>query len=159
AILEKFPCSQIALFEKENELASHQTGHNSGVIHSGIYYEPGSYKAIFAKNGNASMKKFCDEHGICYKSCGKIIVAAEKKEIPLLNNLYERGLQNKLKVEKLNQTELLDVEPYVRGVAGLRVPETGVVDYKVVTDKIGELIKEQGGHLYFNTAVEDINET
>src|SRR5690625_2369047 len=105
AIYERFPDAKVIILEKEKELAAHQTGHNSGVIHSGIYYKPGSYKARFARKGNRSMKEFCSEHHIDHDNCGKVIVATKEKELPLLDNLYERGLQNKLKIEKLNKEE------------------------------------------------------
>ena len=99
ALTKKFPHAKIAIIEKEKELAHHQTGHNSGVIHSGIYYKPGSYKAKFAKEGNAAMVQFCKENDIAYDMCGKVIVATEKEELPLLHNLYERGLQNDLHIK------------------------------------------------------------
>ncbi|MEL7418364.1 MAG: FAD-dependent oxidoreductase, partial [Cyanobacteria bacterium J06555_3] len=101
ALSQKFPGAKIALLEKEADWASHQTGHNSGIIHSGIYYKPGSYKAKLCYQGNRSMVDFCQQHGIPYRLCGKVIVATEPHELPLLDNLYERGLANQLKISKL----------------------------------------------------------
>lgn len=108
ALLERFSKASVVLLEKEAELAAHQSGNNSGVIHSGVYYVPGSQKAKFAKAGNESMKRFCQEHGIKYEECGKVIVATDKKEIGNLIKLYERGKQNGLDVQLLDKVELLE---------------------------------------------------
>src|SRR5690554_1909693 len=91
ALMEKYPDAKLLLLEKESELAMHQTGHNSGVIHSGIYYKPGSFKATFAREGNRSMQQFCEENNIEYEMCGKVIVATDEEELPHLDNLYDRG--------------------------------------------------------------------
>src|SRR5699024_1386791 len=114
---KRYPNSKIAIVEKEAGLAKHQTGNNSGVIHSGIYYKPGSFKARFAKKGNKSMIDFCQTHGIEHDICGKVIVASNEEELPLIDDLYERGLQNELDIEKIHAEKLKEIEPHVKGVA------------------------------------------
>jgi len=135
ALGRKFPSSKILLLEKESSLASHQTGHNSGVIHSGIYYKPGSMKARLAREGNLAMVEFCREHDIPHDICGKIIVATTESEVPLLDNLYQRGMQNGVEVEKLSPQRVREIEPHVSCVAGVRVPSTGIVSYTAVCRK------------------------
>lgn len=158
AIYEQFKDAKVVVLEKEDKLAAHQTGHNSGVIHSGIYYKPGSYKAIFARAGNKSMKEFCEEHQIDHDNCGKLIVATKKEELPLLEDLYERGLQNELNIEKLTREQLLEIEPHVNGIAGIRVLDAGIVDYVQVTEKMAELIVQQGASVRLNTKVLKVHE-
>ncbi|HKQ38384.1 MAG TPA: FAD-dependent oxidoreductase, partial [Verrucomicrobiae bacterium] len=121
------PGASIVVLEKDQELAAHQTGRNSGVIHSGIYYKPGSYKARFAREGSASMVEFCREHGIAHEVCGKVIVATEQDELPRLENLYKRGLENQLAVSRLTGDQVREIEPHVRSIAGIKVPSTGIV--------------------------------
>ena len=158
AILDKHPNATILILEKESELASHQTGNNSGVIHSGIYYTPGSYKAKFAKAGSESMKQFCLEHNLDYDICGKIIVATNEDQLSNLHNLYERGLQNGLEVELLEKEALLEKEPHVNGIKGINVPAAGIVDYKQVSLKLAELIRAQNGDILTNEEVKSIEE-
>lgn len=157
-LAEKYPNKKILVLEKEDELAAHQTGHNSGVIHSGIYYTPGSFKARFARAGNKSMQEFCEKHGIPYDMCGKVIVATNEKEGPLLDDLYERGLQNKLNIERLNQEQLLEVEPNVNGVEAIHVKDAGIVDYSEVSKAFASIIIEQGSDIHCGEAVEAIHE-
>jgi L-2-hydroxyglutarate oxidase len=145
ALGRRFPAAKILLLEKEKSLAAHQTGHNSGVIHSGIYYKPGSLKARLARDGNRAMVEFCVEHGIPHDVCGKVIVATEERELPLLDNLHQRGVQNGVEVEKLVPQQVREIEPHVSCLAGLRVPSTGIVSYTAVCKKFEELIQEQGG--------------
>jgi L-2-hydroxyglutarate oxidase len=159
ALSQRFPAAKIVLLEKENLLAAHQTGNNSGVIHSGIYYKPGSFKAKFCREGNRSMVAFCQEHSINYEVCGKVIVATELAELPLLDNLYQRGLDNGIEVTKLSKEEVQDVEPHVSCLAGIWVKSTGIVNYKQVCAKYAELAREQGTELYLNQKVEGIKET
>ncbi|TKC18102.1 L-2-hydroxyglutarate oxidase [Robertmurraya kyonggiensis] len=158
ALTEQFPNKRILLLEKEKELAAHQTGNNSGVIHSGIYYKPGSYKAKFAKQGSQSMVDFCQKYEIEHDICGKVIVATNEKELPLLENLYQRGLQNELNIKKLTRDELLEVEPHVNGLEAIHVPAAGIVNYKQVSEKIAELIQEHGGEIRCQEAVRAIKE-
>ncbi len=157
-LAEKYPNKKILVLEKEDELAAHQTGHNSGVIHSGIYYTPGSFKARFARAGNKSMQEFCEKHGIPYDMCGKVIVATNEKERPLLDDLYERGLQNKLNIARLNQEQLLEVEPNVNGVEAIHVKDAGIVDYTEVSKAFASIIIEQGSDIHCGEAVEAIHE-
>ncbi len=156
---QRYPDTSILILEKESDWAYHQTGNNSGVIHSGIYYKPGSFKAKFCREGSRSMTEFCQEHGIEHEICGKVIVATEQKELQLLENLYKRGLENNLKVTKMSAEEVKEIEPHVSCLAGIRVDTTGIVNYKQVCQKYAELIKSQAGELHLNTKVEKISAT
>src|SRR6185503_1436523 len=139
------PNASIIVLEKEQELATHQTGRNSGVIHSGIYYKPGSYKARFAREGNTSMIEFCREHGIKHEICGKVIVATEQAELPRLDTLFERGLQNGLAVERLAPEQVREIEPHVACLAAIKVPTAGIVSYLQVTRAYANLRRNAGG--------------
>lgn len=152
----RYPEARVLLLEKENVWAAHQTGRNSGVIHSGIYYKPGSFKARFAREGNRSMVEFCREHGIEHDICGKVIVATEAKELPLLENLYQRGLANGLSIKKITPDELREREPHCAGIAAILVPSAGIVNYKQVSQTYARMIEERGGELRLNTRVEKI---
>jgi (S)-2-hydroxyglutarate dehydrogenase len=156
AILLRQPNARMAILEKETEWACHQTGRNSGVIHSGIYYKPGSLKAKFARQGCQSMVEFCREHGIRHEICGKVIVATKTSESPLLENLFNRGLENELPVSKLSAEQVKEIEPHVRCVAGIKVPTTGIVDYKSVCAKLVELLKNLGATLVLGAKVERV---
>lgn len=150
------PSKKIVVLDKESRAAEHQTGHNSGVIHSGIYYRPGSYKAEFAKNGSASMIEFCKEHDIEYNLCGKVIVATEEEELDRMRNLYERGLENGLDVTLLDGEAVRKIEPYVNTVGGIHVKNTGIVNFREVTEKLGELFIKNGGEIHYNNKVEKV---
>ena len=151
------PDLKILLLEKENELAKHQTGNNSGVIHSGLYYKPGSLKATNCIHGYNLLIDFCQQNEIPFERCGKIVVATEKTELPLLENLYARGQQNGLQnLKKLGKEQLLEYEPHVAGLAGIFVPQTGIVDYKLVAQKYGDLIQSKGGQINLGERVLDI---
>ncbi|MBV9674362.1 MAG: L-2-hydroxyglutarate oxidase [Verrucomicrobia bacterium] len=156
-LLEKQPGLALAVLEKEPDWALHQTGRNSGVIHSGIYYKPGSLKAKLCREGNQTMVAFCREHGIAYEICGKVIVATNAAELPRLQQLYERGIQNGLAVSRLSAANLAAVEPYVQGLAGLLVSGTGIVDFKKVCRKLAELVQTAGAITCLGTEVERIN--
>lgn len=158
ALTERFPDKKVIILEKEPSVSTHQTGNNSGVIHSGIYYKPGSFKARFASQGSKSMVAFCEEHGIEYDICGKVIVATEPHELPLLENLYERGLQNGLEVEMLTTEQLKEIEPHVEGLAAIRVAQAGIVNYRQVSEKMCELIELRGGEIHCSTEVKSIDE-
>jgi L-2-hydroxyglutarate oxidase len=153
------PGARLLVLEKEARWAAHQTGHNSGVIHSGIYYKPGSLKARLARAGTRSMVEFCAQHGLKHQVCGKVIVAAEDSELPLLEKLYRRGLENGLDLAKLRPEEVRELEPHVRCLGGIRVPSTGIVSYREVCEKLAQLVAAQGGELRLNTAVESIRST
>jgi hypothetical protein len=156
---KRFPSAQIIILEKESQLAYHQTGHNSGVIHSGVYYKPGSFKAKFTRAGNQSMVEFCQTHDLPYDVCGKVIVATQEKELPRLENLFKRGLENNLSVTKLSPEEVRKIEPHVNCLGGIKVPTAGIVNYKKVCQKYGELIQLQGGEIRLNTDVTNIIKT
>ncbi len=158
AIYERDPNAKVVIIEKEKDVAQHQTGHNSGVIHSGIYYKPGSLKAKLAKRGNQSMANFCKDHDIGHDICGKVIVAANEQELPLLEDLYHRGNQNGLSIHKLNREQLREKEPHVNGVGAIYVPVTGIVNYEQVSVKMGEIIKQHGGEIKLSTEVKQIDE-
>jgi (S)-2-hydroxyglutarate dehydrogenase len=149
---------KVLVLEKEPELALHQTGRNSGVIHSGIYYKPGSLKARFATSGNRSMVEFCKEHGIEHKVCGKVIVATAEKELPLLKSLYNRGIANGLDVSEISSEEVREIEPHVRCLEGIKVPSTGIVSFRSVCLKFVELIRSQGGLVKTGVRVETIRQ-
>ncbi len=147
------PGLRVVVLEKEPEIASHQSGRNSGVIHSGIYYAPGSLKARYARAGNRSMIGFCAEHGIAHEVCGKVIVATREKDLPLLDALFQRGRENQIAVTPLSAEEVREVEPHVRCLHGLRVPRTAIVSYREVCQKFADLIVEQGGSIRTSTGV------
>ena len=129
-LIENNPGLKICIIEKEDSVSKHQTGNNSGVIHSGIYYKPGSLKATNCRKGYKMLLDFCDINNISYDICGKVIVATNESEIPKLNILYERGLQNGLTgLRELSCEELKEIEPFVNGVKGVLVPQTGIIDY------------------------------
>ena len=150
-LLEQRPGIRIAVLEKEDAWARHQTGRNSGVIHSGIYYKPGSLKAKLCRDGNRRLVKFCEQHGIPHEACGKVIVATTASELPLLESLYERGIANGLEAKKLGAAEVKEIEPHVSCLAGLHVPSTGIVDFVAVCEKLAELIEGHGGELRLGT--------
>ena len=153
------PNAKLLLIEKEESLAKHQTGNNSGVIHSGIYYKPGSLKAKNCIRGYDLLIDFCKLNAVPFELCGKIIVATKKEEIPLLNNLHQRGIQNGLtNLKKISQGEIQEYEPHVKGLEGIVVPQTGIVDYKQVAEKYGELIKLKGGEIKLGEKAIDIQE-
>src|SRR5690606_8111679 len=147
ALVRKHPNCRLLVVEKEKGLAQHQTGHNSGVIHSGIYYKPGSLKAKYAVEGARVMVEFCREHGIAHEVCGKVIVASHEHELPLLENLYQRGTQNGLKLTRLTSEQLREIEPHCAGLAALRVDTTGIADFKGVARKYAELIRQADGEV------------
>jgi L-2-hydroxyglutarate oxidase len=146
----RFPRMRLLVVEKEDRVAAHQTGHNSGVIHSGIYYRTGSLKARNCVAGCASMKRFCAEHGIRYEECGKLVVATAAEEVPRLTQLNERGVANGVeRLRLLSRDEFREIEPHCDGICALHVPSTGVVDYVEVARKYAELIARTGGEIVF----------
>lgn len=143
---------RILLIEAEDSLARHQTGNNSGVIHSGLYYKPGSLKAINCTRGREMLYEFCQTHSIPFEKCGKIVVATDEYEIPALRMLEERGIANGLAgIKRLTKDEIKEYEPYVSGIEALYVPQTGIVDYVAVTNKYAKLIIKNGGEIKLNT--------
>lgn len=151
---QRFPRLRLLLVEKEDGIARHQSGHNSGVIHSGIYYKPGSLKARLCVTGAAAMVAFCREHGIPHQVCGKVIVATSDAELPRLEELRLRGLANGLAdLRSIGPEELREIEPHARGLRALVVPSTAVTDFAAVCGKYADLIAAQGGTILTSTAV------
>ena len=156
-LLEARPQLKVLLLEKESKLAAHQTGNNSGVLHSGLYYKPGSAKAQCAVQGLQQMLAFCRENGVAFEQCGKIVVATEQNELERLENLWTRGNANGLQgLRKLNPQQIKEIEPHAAGLAAIHVPQEGIVDYPAVCEKLGELIRQRGGEIKLNTRVKKI---
>lgn len=157
-LLESKPDLKLAVLEKEDGVSRHQTGHNSGVIHSGIYYKPGSLKALNCRRGYQQLIEFCDHEKIKYELCGKLIVATRKEELPALEDLYERGLKNGLeKIRKVSADEMKEYEPHASGLAAIHVPYTGIIDYLEVSEKMAEIItKKYGAEIHLNSKVTGI---
>ncbi|AGA79571.1 L-2-hydroxyglutarate oxidase [Echinicola vietnamensis] len=157
-IIQQRPELKVVILEKEHELAKHQTGNNSGVIHSGLYYKPGSLKATNCISGYHELIQFCEEENIPFEITGKVVVATKDEQLPLLQNLLKRGLQNGLKgTRQITLDELKEYEPYCKGVAALHVPQTGIVDYKKVALAYGEKFKSLGGEILLDHQVKKIN--
>lgn len=152
-LLERFPKAVITVLDKEREIAQHQTGHNSGVLHTGIYYKPGTMRAINAREGKLLLEQFCDQHDIPYERCGKVIVATQEAELPQLDKLFERAMANGVRAEKITAERLREIEPYASGVAALHVPEAGIIDYRQVCDKMAEVIREKGNTILTSARV------
>ncbi len=158
-LIERNPGIKILVLEKEKEVAYHQTGHNSGVIHSGIYYKPGSMKAQNCRRGYEKLLKFCDANEIEYEICGKLIVATKENELPYLETLYKRGAENGLNnLRMLEGNELREYEPHVNGIKGIYVPQTGIIDFKKVAEKYAEFIRKNDGKIIFNAQAKQCTE-
>lgn len=153
-ILEAKPGTKLLVLEKEPGTARHQTGHNSGVIHSGIYYKPGSLKATNCIHGYKMLLEFCDENSVPYEICGKVISATGTEELPRLESIYQRGLDNGLnKIRMIDKDELKEFEPHAQGIKAIHVPYTGIIDYKVVSAAYAKKIQQLGGEIKFNEKV------
>ena len=151
---QRFPSGSITVLEKERTVGLHQSGHNSGVLHCGLYYKPGSMKARLAVNGIRQMVAFCQEHAIPHEICGKLVVASKPDEVPRLKDLFERGRMNGLNgLQMLGPNEMHEIEPHVGGVAAIRVPEEGIVDYPAVCQTLARIITEIGGTVATNARV------
>ncbi|MFT7600725.1 MAG: L-2-hydroxyglutarate oxidase [Acidimicrobiales bacterium] len=157
-LLEDQPGAAITLLEKEPQLATHQTGHNSGVLHSGIYYKPGSLKAKTSTEGRLEMVRFCETHGIKHDICGKVIVATQELDIPRLDILEERAEANGVKARRIGGDELREMEPHAAGITALHVPEAGITDYKAVCRTLGQLLTDGGVDVRTGALVTDIDE-
>ena len=156
-IQEKKPGLKIRVLEKENSVSAHQTGNNSGVIHSGIYYKPGSLKARNCTYGYKLLLDFCDVNDIPYDICGKVIVASDSQELPGMEFLYKRGIENGLEgLKLLKKEELVEYEPYVAGIGGIWVPQTGIIDFKKVSQKLEDNIRAHGAEFCFGQKVKGI---
>lgn len=158
-LLARYPALKLVVLEKEHELAQHQTGHNSGVIHSGIYYAPGSLKAKACVAGKARLLRFCDEHGVSYELCGKVIVATHEEELPRLEQLYQRGLANDVPgLEMIGLERLREIEPYAVGIKALYSPTTGIVDYRQVAQAYAREVTSHGGEILLDHEVSSIEQ-
>lgn len=156
-LLQQKPSFKISVVDKEPEVATHQTGHNSGVIHSGIYYKPGSQKAQNCREGYATLLEFCRKHDIPHEICGKVIVATRNEELGLLDSILKRGLANGLDgIRKIDAAELKEIEPHAQGKAAIWVPQTGIINYKRVAEKYLELIKIKGAEAFLGEKVVSI---
>jgi L-2-hydroxyglutarate oxidase LhgO len=156
-LVRRLPGVKVTVFEKEAEVGKHQSGHNSGVLHAGLYYKPGSLKAKLAVSGIRQMRAFCERHGIAHDICGKLVVACSQEEIPRLRDLYDRGQRNGLRgLAWLNPDEMREIEPHVAGVAALHVPEEGIADYPAVCRKLQELVVAAGGEVLTGTPVTEL---
>jgi L-2-hydroxyglutarate oxidase len=149
----RFPGKRVAVLEKEAGVAEHQTGHNSGVLHSGIYYKPGSLKAVNCRAGKKAMEAFCAAEGIAHEICGKVIVAVTDDDLPALHRIYERGLANGVECRLIDKARLTELEPHAAGVKGIHVPETGIVNYRQVCERLAEKVRQRGGAVVFGAKV------
>jgi L-2-hydroxyglutarate oxidase len=157
-VAKKYPNFKVGVVEKEAQLATHQSGHNSGVIHSGIYYAPGSLKAKNCVIGAESMKRFCDENEIEYDLCGKVIVATSDEELPRLDELFRRGTANGVPgLEMIDQARLKEIEPHSAGIRAIYAPGTGIIDYTKVTQAYGRHLRNMGGEINFDMKVSAID--
>ena len=152
-LARQFPGKKIVLLEKEAGLAEHQTGRNSGVIHSGIYYKPGSLKAVNCREGRQALVQFCQAEGVAHEICGKVIVALEERELPLLERIFERGQANGVKCEIITPERLHELEPHAAGIRAVHVPEAGIVDFKGVCRRLAAHIEQAGGTILTNARV------
>jgi L-2-hydroxyglutarate oxidase len=159
ALQTRFPEAKILLIEKEHRFAAHQTGHNSGVIHAGVYYAPGSLKADFCRRGSQATMAFCKEHHIPFKQCGKLLVATTPIELERMQALKQRCAQNQIQVVDVNQQELTHMEPHIQGLGALLVPATGICDFIQITRKMADLFLAKGGRVQTGQSVTHLNET
>lgn len=153
---ESHPSASIVILEKEDGVAVHQTGRNSGVIHSGIYYRPGSMKAENCREGKKALEKFCAEEGVQYEVCGKVIVAVDESELGALDNIYQRGKQNGVRCEMISRERLLELEPHCAGIRAIHVPEAGIVDYKGVSEALARIVQSHTGEVRLGFEVKDL---
>ena len=156
-LTRKFPRLRVVILEKEAGLAFHQTGRNSGVLHSGIYYKPGSLKAVNCREGKRAMQDFCAAEGVPYEICGKVIVALSPDELPALEMIFDRGQANGVKCTMIDGARLRELEPHATGIRAIHVPETGIVDYRTVCDRLARRIREAGENdIVFSAHVREI---
>jgi L-2-hydroxyglutarate oxidase len=159
ALVKRRPDLRLVLLEKESRVSAHQTGNNSGVIHAGLYYKPGSLKARMVVEGAKRMVEFCQEHDLPYELCGKVVVATNEDELPRLEELYRRGTANGVQgLIRINSEQIREYEPHATGIAGLWSPNTGIVDYVAVSQKYAEIVERGGGELRLSTEVLGIEE-
>ncbi len=157
-LTQKHPGRTILILEKEAAIAQHQTGHNSGVLHSGIYYKPGSLKALNCRAGKKAMQEFCAREGIAFEICGKVIVATAEDELGRLQALHERGLANGVQCEVIDPARLRELEPHCAGIRALHVPEAGIVNYRQVCERLAARVTERGNRIVTNARVTGLRE-
>lgn len=157
-LMRRHPGLRITLIEKEPALALHQTGRNSGVLHTGIYYKPGSLKARNCRHGKLLMEQFCRDEGVAFELCGKVIVAVDESELPALERIHQRGLANGVSCRRISAGELREIEPHASGVAALHVPDAGIVDYPGVCERLAGRIRRDAGAILTSTRVVGISE-
>jgi len=155
---QQYPDRRVVILEKEPDIARHQTGRNSGVLHSGIYYQPGSLRAKNCREGKEAMEAFCRQEEIPYELCGKVIVAIEDAQRPALEKIYQTGQTNGVRCELIDRDRLKELEPHAAGIAAIHVPEAGIVDYKQVCRRMAERVQEAGGSILTNARVTAIEE-
>lgn len=158
-LLRRFPGTRVVVLEKEDRVAPHQSSHNSGVLHTGIYYRPGSLRAQNCRAGKLAMQAFCDQEEVSYRICGKVIVAVSEAELPQLDVLFQRGQANGVRCSMLTQEELREIEPHAAGIRAIHVPEAGIVDYPAVSRRLAERIQEVGGTIRLGARVTAIRES
>ncbi|WP_437205448.1 L-2-hydroxyglutarate oxidase [Planctomicrobium sp. SH664] len=152
-MMRRWPQISITIIEKESRVAAHQSSHNSGVLHSGIYYKPGSLRALNCRAGKLAMEQFCTEQEIPFELCGKVIVAIDDLERERLRNIYERGLANGVRCEIIGQERLRELEPHAAGIEAIHVPEAGIIDYNQVAQRLAQLIRDAGHTILLNAEV------
>jgi (S)-2-hydroxyglutarate dehydrogenase len=158
-LTQRFPHARLVLLEKEAELAQHQTGHNSGVLHSGIYYKPGSLKALNCRAGKQAMESFCRREEIAFDICGKVIVAVDDRDLPALARIYERGQANGIDCTLVERERLAELEPHAAGIRAIHVPEAGIVDYAQVCQKLAERVRQHEGRIVNSARVTAMRES
>ena len=158
-LTQQHPEKSILLIEKESDFGLHQTGHNSGVIHAGVYYKPGSLKAQFCKEGAIAIKQFCIEHNIAFEECGKLLVATNNIELQRMKELADRCVQNNIEIEELDQQQLQQREPNIKGLGAIFVSATGIVDYQIICQKLAVLFTSNGGTVFTDTKMVALQET
>lgn len=154
--LQRFPGRRLQLFEKEVRLGAHQTSHNSGVLHSGIYYRPGTVRALNCRVGQQAMIEFCRDQGIPHDVCGKVIVATDESQLERLDAIFQRGQQNGVRCELVNRERLLELEPHAAGIRAIHVPDAGIADFAAVCTRLGELVRQAGGDIFLNAELRGV---
>lgn len=155
-LAQRYPAARILILEKENRIAAHQSSHNSGVLHSGIYYKPGSLRARNCREGKRAMEEFCREQDIPFQLCGKVIVALDERERERMQAIYERGVANGINCSIIDRQRLQEIEPHAAGVAAIHVPEAGIVDYPRVCERLAELLQQQGHEILLGHEVKAV---
>ena len=157
--IERYPDRKVVVLEKESRVAAHQTGNNSGVLHSGIYYKPGTLRATNCRAGKLAMQEFCEQNDVPFDLCGKVIVAVNESELPRLQKIYEHGRQNGVECEVIGQDRLREIEPHSAGIQAVHVPEAGIVDYRKVCETLAERVAAADGQVTLNAKVVGINQS